>query len=424
MPSETVPPTTAAPAPQPLRSGDSARLTGANIEHAGQHNQRVVLHAIRVAAPVTRGEIAEVTGLTPATVSNITNRLLDEGLLARAGQRRGGRGQPATRLVINPGGAFSIGVNIDRDHLTMVAVDFDGAVRARVTRELAFPLPGDVRDFYRQEVLGLLEEADMPPHAITGIGVALPDDLGAVDLPGRPADFDRWSTTDIGALFEEPFDVPVFLENDAAAAAIGEMQFGLGQHYSGFFYLLLAFGLGGGVVVNSLYDRGASGRSGEIGFMVVDDGDGGRTQLQNIVSIAGLARAFADAGLEEVGVQDLDLRDPRIAAVADAWLERAAQALAQPLIAVNCLLNPGAILIGGRLPIALVERLAVRAGQLVADQGRHAPALAPIAAAALAEDSPAVGAALLPFGHLLLPADSAAIRQSTRALPHQQAPAS
>jgi predicted NBD/HSP70 family sugar kinase len=393
-----------------MRAVSSTRLAGANIEHAGQHNQRVVLHAIRVHGTVTRAELAGMTGLTHATVTNITNRLLDTGLLDRAGQRRGGRGQPATRLVIKPAGAFSIGLNIDRDHLTMVGVDFGGAVRARIGREMRFPTPHDVRSFYRTTVDDLLAQAGMPRTAVTGIGVALPDDLGEVDLPGRPADYDLWSSVELDTLFDEPFAVRVFAENDAAAAAIGEMQFGLGQHYASFFYLLVTFGLGGGVVVNSLYDRGADGRSGEIGFMNVDDGAGGVTQLQKLVSLAGLARAFEAEGISDTSVRSPDLTSAPVARVVQHWVERAAQALVQPLIAVNCLLNPQAVLIGGRLPIEVIDQLAQRTNTLVRLAGRHVPVIAPIKAGALAEDAAAVGAALLPFGELLLPADSAGAR--------------
>jgi predicted NBD/HSP70 family sugar kinase len=383
------------------------RLAGANIELAGQHNQRVVLHAIRVAGASTRAEIADVTGLTSATISNITNRLLDAGLLQRAGQRRGGRGQPATRLVVNAEGAFAIGINIDRDHLTMVAVDFDGAVRARISRELRYPMPDDVRRFFHAHVGALLHEAGVASKRIVGLGVAVPDDLGRVDLPGLPAEYHQWSGYDVATLFDGAGAWPVLVENDAAAAAIGEMQFGLGQHHPSFFYLLVAFGLGGGVVINSLYDRGANGRSGEIGFLDVEDGSGRRAPLQSIVSLAGFADALAAAGLPQASVREPDLDDARVAAVADAWVERAAQALVQPLLAVSCLLNPGAVLIGGRLPVALVERLAQRADALLSRQGAHAPALAPVRAAAMAEDSPAIGAALLTFGPLLLPADGA-----------------
>ena len=388
-----------------MRIVPQPRLTGANIEHAGLHNQRVVLHAIRLAGPVTRAEIAGVTGLTTATVTTITNRLLDAELLERAGQRRGARGQPATRLVVNPDGAFAIGVNVDRDHLTMVAVDFDGKLRARISQEASFPGPEDVRAFYRDHVRELLRSGGIAPDTLSGIGVARPDDLGGIDLPGRPRDGDRWSAHDIASLFAEPLDLPVTVENDAAAAAIGEMQFGLGQQHASFFYLLITVGLGGGVVVNSLYDRGANGRSGEIGFLMVDGGHGGRVPLQEIVSLAGLSRAMADAGLADRPVHALDLNDPRVAAVAQEWVMRAAGVLAPPLIAVSCLLDPGAVLIGGRLPVALVERLGRATTELMRQQGAYAPVLAPIHTAALAEDSPAIGAALLAFGHLLLPAD-------------------
>ena len=388
-----------------MRMRNSSRLVGANIEHAGRHNERVVLHAIRVRGPVTRADLAEVTGLTPATVTNITNRMLKTGLLARAGQRRGGRGQPATKLVVNADGAFSIGVNIDRDHLTMVGVDFSGTVRARMGREMAFPSPEDVQAYYRDTVDALLAEAGMPRSAVAGIGVAVPDDLGAVELPGRPTDYGCWSTAPIGQLFSEPFAAPVFIENDAAAAAIGEMQFGLGQRHSNFFYLLVSFGLGGGVVVNSVYDRGANGRSGEIGFMTVRGGSGGITQLQHIVSLAGLTRAFDAEGLTGASARHPQLDDPATARAVHDWIELSAQALVEPLIAVNCLLNPEAVLIGGRLPIAVVEQLAERTNRLLAMLGRNVPVLAPVCPAALAEDAAAVGAALLPFGDYLLPSD-------------------
>lgn len=387
-------------------------LAGANIEHAGEHNKRVVLHAIRVNGVCTRAEIAQMTGLTHATVTNITNRLLELRLLDRAGQRRGGRGQPATKLTVNPAGAYSIGLNVDRDHLTMVIVDFSGVVRARVSRETAFPMPDDVRAFYQAEIDAMLVDSGVTADKIAGIGIALPDQMGEIDLPGRPSGYDRWASTDIANLFARSFPLEVRVENDAAAAAIGEMQFGLGQRYSGFFYLLITYALGGGLVVNSLYDRGAHGRSGEIGFLMVDDGDGGKTQLQNLVSLAGLARQFAAAGLSDESVRSPDLTNPVVARVVRDWIEVAAHALIQPLIAVNCLIDPETVLIGGRLPVAIVDRLAQRTNTLVRLHGRNAPVLAPIQPAALAEDAAAVGAALLIFGDLLLPTAAGATQRA------------
>src|SRR3546814_16780664 len=98
-------------------------------------------------------------------------------------------------------------------------------------------------------------------------------------------------------LFEEPFDLPVFVENDAAAAAMGEMQLGLGQTLSSFFYILISSGLGGGIVVAGAYFRGADGRSGAMGFLRAPPEDGGVQPVQKLVSLSGLAKHIAADGL-------------------------------------------------------------------------------------------------------------------------------
>ncbi len=116
-------------------------LSGTNLERAGDHNQRVTLHAIRVSGPVTRTDLSQMTGLTAAAIANITKRLLRSRLILEAGTTRGLRGQPATKLIINPDCCFSMGLNVDRDHITLVVVDFSGTVRARASREVKFALP-------------------------------------------------------------------------------------------------------------------------------------------------------------------------------------------------------------------------------------------------------------------------------------------
>ncbi len=375
---------------------------GATIEDAGAHNTRIVLRAIRAQGTLTKAELARQTGLAHPTVTNITRRLMERGLLRTAGQQRGGRGQPATRLVINPQGAHAIGLNVDRDHITMVLADFAGTVKARLDQEIAFALPEQVRSFYRRNLDKLLAMAGVEPGAITGIGLALPDGLGVIDLPGMPGDYAQWSATNLEALFAEPLGRPIFIENDAAAAAIGEMQFGRGQREASFFYVLISYGLGGGLVVGGQYDRGADGRSGEIGFMSVQGEGGAMVPLQSIVSIAGLNRRLLQAGRAPFAQGEAIAGDGALQRIHDDWIEECARALVQPLVAVNLLINPGVVLVGGRLPMPLLERLTQRTNLLLRSGGRDAPAIAPVMAAALAEDASAVGAALLSFDDLAL----------------------
>jgi predicted NBD/HSP70 family sugar kinase len=389
------------------------RLSGTNLERAADHNQRVTLHAIRVCGSLTRVELAGITGLTAPAIANITRRLLDEGLIEEAGQRRGGRGQPPTKLVVRRDACFSIGVNIDRDHITIVLVDFAGETLARASANVDFALPDYVRTFYRKSIKAMLKSAKVDKASIIGIGIAAPDDLGSVDLPGRPADYAKWERTDMVALFAEPFDLPVFVENDAAAAAMGEMQLGLGQKTNSFFYILVSSGLGGGVVIDGNYVRGAEGRSGELGFMRTVGPNGPGEQVQTLVSLSGLARHLKASRFTLADIMDTYVPSAKLDACVADWIEQAATQLCIPLDAVNCLINPAMVLVGGRLPGRLVEQLAERTNALLRDHANQLPTLAPVARAALSEDAPAVGAAILPFSHFLLPKPGALWKAST-----------
>ena len=219
-------------------------LSGTNLERAADHNQRVTLHAIRVTGPVTRTDLALMTGLTTAAIANITKRLLRHRLILEAGTIRGARGQPATKLIVNLDSCYALGLNIDRDHITLVVVDFAGRVRARASREVKFALPTEVRTLFRRSVGRLLAKARIEPGKVVGIGVAFPDDIQRASLPGQPAQYAVWGDTSVENLLAGVLPVPVFVENDAAAAAMGEMQFGLGQRHSSFFYVLITAALG------------------------------------------------------------------------------------------------------------------------------------------------------------------------------------
>jgi predicted NBD/HSP70 family sugar kinase len=379
------------------------QLSGSNLQRAGDHNQRVTLHAIRVNGPVTRTALAQQTGLTPAAIANITSRLLKDRLIVTAGRMRGARGQPATKLVVNPDSCFSVGLNVDRDHITLVLLDFAGRVHARSSREIHFAQPATVRAFFQRAVGQMLSRAGIARSRVIGVGVAFPDDIARAHLPDQPGDYAAWAEVKVDDLLRDVLGVPVFVENDAAAAAIGEMQFGSGHRYNSFFYLLITAALGGGLVVDGGYFRGAHGRSGEIGWLHDHDASGKDMQLQNIVSLSALYSRLTDGGYRV----DSPRRLVRLAAgargIVDRWIHESTEALVKSMVAINCLINPDAVLIGGRLPAALVDRLAASLNARMADFALQVPAIAPFARAVTADDAPAVGAAILPFTDSLLP---------------------
>lgn len=387
-------------------------FSGTNLERAGDHNQRVTLHAIRVNGPITRADLADITGLTPPAIANITRRLLQDNLIKEAGRVRGARGQPPIELVINPDSWFSIGVNVDRDHITLVVLDFLGSVRARSAREISFALPATVRTFFQRSVGHLLDKAGISASRLLGIGVAFPDDITRAALPEQPPEYAQWSSVAVEELFNQPLHVPVFVENDAAAAAMGEMQFGRGHQFQSFFYILITAALGGGLVIDGNYFRGANGRSAELGWLRGHDGFSTTRQLQNIVSLSALYTRLATHGYRVSSPRGLTRLDEGGRRLVADWVETAVEALLETVLAINCLINPQAVLIGGRLPASLIEDLARRLNERLAPYAATMPAIAPVEKAVLSDDAPAVGAAILPFTHRLLPTRSALMKVS------------
>lgn len=380
----------------------SVRLSGTNLERAADHNQRITLHAIRVHGIMTRVDIAHLTGLTAPAIANITKRLLQDGLIEEVGRLRQGRGQPATEYAVDRNACFAIGLNVDRDHLSIVLLNFVGETLARRALEIDFPRPVDVCNFYRDRVGSVIAEAGIDIARIVGIGVAIPDNLGQIDLPGRPADYGEWDTANLPEMLAQPFDLPVFVENDAAAAAMGEQQLGAGRHYSSLFYILISRGLGGGLVIDGNYVRGNRGRSAEIGFLRHRGSAGQGDAVQSMVSLSGLEQVLRRQGLTLRDIET-DAMSEEASMAADEWIAEAAEWLREPLEAVNCLINPAAILLSGRLPSSILERLADRLNEIMAAGSQYLPAIAPVRRAVLSDDAPAVGAAILPFSHFLLP---------------------
>lgn len=365
------------------------------------HNQRVVFQEIRTRKRVTRSELANITGLTKPTIVNVSRQLLQAGLIVEAERATLGRGQPAWVLELNPDGAYSVGLNIDRDHLTLVALDLGGRIRGRVSAEISFALPDEAKTFIADAWQTLATRSKIPLSRVAGLGIAMPDDLGTLAFPGKPPAYSAWADIHVAGLFRSTYEGPTFVENDAVAAAIGESQFGHGLDAPSFVYVLISVLLGGGIVINRNYFRGENGRSGEIGFMRVKTPAGVTCSLQDVVSLGALSERLKSHGVTIARPDDLTHLDGSGALVVDEWLEEACGYLTSIFAQIRQFIDPDAIMLGGRLPEHLLDRLATLCQQRQED-ARSAQWI-DIRRAKLSSDAPAIGAAILPFQNFLLP---------------------
>jgi glucokinase len=133
-------------------------------------------------------------------------------------------------------------------------------------------------------------------YELAGIGIAAPSAnniLGTIENPSNL----EWGTVNIVSLIKDYFNVPVVIINDANAAALGELKYGIAKEMRNFIAVTMGTGLGGGIVLDGNIVNGKNGLAGEFGHIIVEK-DGRRCNcgrsgcLETYVSVNGLRRTI------------------------------------------------------------------------------------------------------------------------------------
>ncbi|WP_118136976.1 ROK family transcriptional regulator [Oceanicella sp. SM1341] len=380
----------ARPAPQ-------ARVAmGKNPGRARSHNRRVLLEILRRHGPLGRKALADMVQISTQAVTNIIDELSAEGLVLDLGRKRTSRGQPPILYAINPGGAISLGIEISVGALVATVLDLGGNPREVETLQLADMAPERVLE----ECERLVERLSEGHGArLMGIGVVMPGPFGIEGLSGiGPTTLPGWEGVDVRRHLAQRFAVPVLVDNDANAAAMGEMLFGKGRNLSDFCLIYFGAGIGLGAFLRDQPLRGARGNAGEIGHIVVAPGGlpcqcGQAGCLERYASRHALNETLVAAGLAPADAAALHAAGHPVVA---AWVAEAARHLSLMIGLVENIFDPETVILGGKLPEPLLEdilsRLAVppsvahRADRLQprVQLGRTGQASAALGAAAMA----------------------------------------
>lgn len=335
-------------------------LQGTNLQYANSFNIRIVIEAIRLYGPVSRGEVAKRTQLTAQTVTNITKKLMQGNLIVEGDRVQEGRGAPSILLKLNKDAAFSIGLDLDKDHLTGVLIDLDGNMRQRISQSLKFPRSEEAMELMEDLVQQLISLEGIPTDMIWGVGVGLPGPMliskgSVLKNMVNPQYLPGWDNVPVVKLLEEKLQLPVYLENNASAAAIGERWYGAGKHINNFFYIYIGAGLGGGLFINGQLHSGSTGNAGELGYSPifqngVEKLSDLKPHLGEYFNLALLNDRLDKEGESIQSLEDLEklFKDGNKTVV--DWYVTGAEKLIPLLLSIEYLIDPEVIFIGGRLP--------------------------------------------------------------------------
>jgi predicted NBD/HSP70 family sugar kinase len=235
-------------------------------------NRRILLNILSDRQPISRTEIAKISGLNKATISTITGELLKDSCIIEEGSGRTTPigGKPPTPLRLN-GKRFGLfGVDIRADETILALSDFNNRIIARVSYETG----ADANAFLSKlgkEIRKLRSKHDSFIE-FPGIGVSLP---GLVDNESGKFLISvvlPWRDVPVVQLLEKSTGLPVIIDNSARCSALAEIWHGKAQyaHVRNLLYVSVSTGLACGVVIDGGLYRGGNNTAGQFGHIPID----------------------------------------------------------------------------------------------------------------------------------------------------------
>lgn len=344
---------------------------------------------LRSEGAMSRVQIASALNVQPSTITRLVNDLFKKGLLSEAPdpERQGQRGYPSKLVSLRREGLMSAGVFVDPGTLFTCLVDSHGELLSEETKPIV--------DRHFEAVMG--DAGRMIAAQMRRLGLAAEDFIGCgisypgqhTEMPGkvlRTTYLADWPDIDARKDLEPFFGMPVHQLNDAKAACLAELLFGVCKPIHNFCYVWLSYGIGGAAVIDHSLYLGRDLTSAEFGGLFPKSRP--RPSGQDLLD------TLTRAGKPTSRLEDIEpdiLAGPIVA----EWTERAVEQLRWLSLVIMRTFAPDAIVIGGRLPNPILDRIcgALSALTDLDEDYVHQP---PTFLRAAVDSKPQMGAAALP----------------------------
>jgi predicted NBD/HSP70 family sugar kinase len=383
----------------------------ATVRDLRRDNRSVLLTSLYFDQPRSRQDLSEATGLSPASVSNVTRELIHEGIVVEAGSVNSDGGRPRALLQINPDYGYVIGVDVGETRVRVELFDLMMTERAKADYPLA---PRDhgvdvIVDAILTGLAAVLANGGVDASDVLGIGVGVP---GIVEHGPEVLVHGQtfgWDSIPLERLLRSGTGLPLHIDNGAKTMGQAELWFGAGRGAQHAVVCLIGSGAGASIITNGTAHRGSTSSAGEWGHITIVLGGracrcGARGCLEAYVG----AEAILDRyGLPLPG----DDQESALAALINSYATSATAAevlddtalyLGVGIANLINLFNPERIILGGWAGLLLGDQMlpAIRAA------ARQHSLLHPFAETLielghLGPDAVALGAATLPIERFL-----------------------
>ncbi|MBE9912530.1 ROK family transcriptional regulator [Paenibacillus donghaensis] len=323
-------------------------------DYIKRKNRATVFEMIKNNPPLSRAEIARLTGMSPTTISRIVSDLFHLDFMHEIEQETSSVGRKAVLLQVNPRSVLSVGVEIDKTMIRIGVIDLDGKVIGsrtieRQKNEAAEATLGNIAAGINE----LIEAEDFDRRRIVGIGVGLP---GIIDYASGTAVLSAqlgWKQTDIAGILKKLTGLEVAVDNELKVKSLAEHMYGAAKGSSRSVLIGFGSGVGSSLIIDGEIYRGESNSAGEIGHTVVDPGG----ILCECGKVGCLQTYIAEASLLEQSnkIKPIANLDELFQARRDGefWaasiIDRAMTFIAVTISNIACMYNPDTVILTGKL---------------------------------------------------------------------------
>ncbi|MEZ0537575.1 ROK family protein [Caldicellulosiruptoraceae bacterium PP1] len=242
--------------------------------HLKDMNRRTVYQIFEEKETLSRAEVSRITGISAPTILKITSHMMKKNILFEIGEGESDLGRKPLLLKFNPEASYTIGIDFQNEYIILGIVDLKGEIKGinkiQISSSFIDILKSDLK-FY---IENLIKEYNIDISKILSVGIGIPGVVNSDEyiINVAPA---IGITKQVNISHEikslsDYFNLPIYIENDVNAAAVGEFNLRNKNSYNHLVYLTIGNGVGAGIILNKSLYKGTRYAAGEVGYMIFD----------------------------------------------------------------------------------------------------------------------------------------------------------
>ena len=312
-------------------------------------NALKLLELIKNNSEISRADLDKKTELTPASITKIVQKLINEEIVVELGLGDSTGGRPPKILKLNSKAGNFISIYLASDYIELVLYDLGVKRIYEDKHDIWIRTKNKIID----DIVAMIERAiETSRVKVLGIGIAV---NGLVDTKSGISVYSphyKWNNVNLVKILEEKFNIKVYVENDVRAMAMGEKSYGIAKKSENFVVINIENGVGSALYLNNQIYRGTHFGAGEFGHIPIEDNEqrcscGKKGCLETLVNNQNLEDKYFNLTEKNLKAWEIYEEYNKGNKIAVQLVENIAVVLAKGLVPLVNILNPDLIIIVG-----------------------------------------------------------------------------